>query len=89
MINNALSETDVKGYHAMNLLFHLLSVLLLFVLFKKVGLDKLKSFLLTLLFAVHPVLSQAVVWIPGRNDTILAMFAFGFVICALDYIRTQ
>ena len=89
VINNALSETDVKGYHAMNLLFHLLSVLLLFVLFKKVGLDKLKSFLLTLLFAVHPVLSQAVVWIPGRNDTILAMFAFGFVICALDYIRTQ
>jgi len=89
VINNALSETNVKGYHAMNLLFHLLSVMLLFVLFKKLGIDKLKSFLLTLLFAVHPVLSQAVVWIPGRNDTLLAIFAFGFMICALDFIRTQ
>ena len=39
VINNALSETDVKGYHAMNLLFHLLSVLLL--LFTNKGLSSI------------------------------------------------
>jgi len=87
IINNALSDTEVKGYHAMNLFFHLLAVLLIFGVFRRLGIDQLKSFLLTLIFAVHPVLSQAVVWIPGRNDTLLAIFAFAFMIYSLDYIN--
>jgi hypothetical protein len=37
--------------------------------------DKLKSFLFALLFAVHPVFAQAVAWLPGRNDTLLALFS--------------
>lgn len=87
IINNAISGTEVKGYHAMNLFFHLMAVLLLFGVFRRLGIDTLKTFLLTLIFAVHPVLSQAVVWIPGRNDTLLAIFAFAFMIFSLDYIR--
>ncbi|HOZ52514.1 MAG TPA: hypothetical protein PLU17_11685 [Chitinophagaceae bacterium] len=89
IINNSVSDTNVQGYHAMNVFFHLISVLLLFILFKKLDLDPLKAFLLSLLFAVHPVLSQAVAWIPGRNDTLLAIFSFGFMIFALDYLSSH
>jgi len=88
VLNHAISGTNVKGYHAMNVLFHLLAVLLLFMLFKRLNLEPWKAFLLTCLFAVHPVLSQAVAWIPGRNDTLLAIFSFAFMIGALDYLRT-
>jgi Tfp pilus assembly protein PilF len=30
-----------------------------------------------LLFAAHPALTEAVAWIPGRNDTLLAVFGLG------------
>ena len=35
--------------------------------------DRINLFL-ALLFAVHPVLVQAVAWIPGRNDSLLTLF---------------
>jgi hypothetical protein len=38
---------------------------------------------------VHPVLSQAVAWIPGRNDTMLAVFVFSYLITALNYSETK
>ncbi len=89
ILNHALSDTDIKGYHLFNLLLHLLSVCLLFIVFVRVGIDRNRSFLLTALFAVHPVLSQAVVWVPGRNDTLLAISSFAFMICAFDFMQSR
>src|SRR4030095_8741991 len=65
--------------------FHLIAVLLFYVLLRKLKLKELHAFLITLVFAVHPVLSQAVAWIPGRNDTLLAVFVFLFFIGAINY----
>ena len=70
ILNYHVSGEHIKGWHIVNVMLHLIAVLLLFLLLKKVGLDELSSFLLTLIFAVHPMLSQAVAWIPGRNDTL-------------------
>lgn len=89
IINAMFSETEIKGYHAMNLLFHLVAVLLLFQLFRQLKIAPSTAFLLTLLYAVHPVLSQAVVWIPGRNDTMLAVFSLSFMLMALRYSHTR
>ena len=71
VINHQFSETNIKGYHGMNLLLHLIAVLLLFAVFIRLKLNDTIAFILTLIFAVHPVLSQAVAWIPGRNDTLV------------------
>lgn len=46
------------------------------------------AFCLSLLFAVHVVLTQAVTWIPGRNDTMLALFVFSFFIAGINYGRS-
>ena len=73
------------GYHAVNILLHITTVLLLFKLFRKLNIKELNAFLLALVFAVHPVLSQAVAWIPGRNDTMLAIFVIAFFLSAIDY----
>lgn len=40
----------------------------------------LRAFLLALVFAVHPANTQAICWIPGRNDTLMALFALLSVI---------
>ncbi len=73
------------GYHLVNILLHVSAVVLLFKLFRKLEVKELHAFILTMIFAVHPVLSQAVAWIPGRNDTMLAIFVFSFLISAVTY----
>lgn len=89
ILNYQISEDDITGYRVINLLLHMASVLLLFQLLQKLKLDVNTAFLLSLLFAVHPVLSQAVVWIPGRNDTLLAIFVLPYLTAAITYAERQ
>ncbi len=88
IINYHLSGTDIMSYHFFNIVFHIISVLLLYTLFRRLNVRELHAFILTLIFAVHPVLSQAVAWIPGRNDTLLALFTLPFLIYSIEYART-
>ena len=78
---------NIASYHFFNIVFHIISVVLLYKLFIKLEVNKVNSFILTLIFAVHPVLSQAVAWIPGRNDTMLAIFTLSFLIYSVDYSK--
>ncbi len=75
------------GYHFTNLLFHIISVILLFLFFKRIKIPPLDAFLLALIFAVHPVLTQAVAWIPGRNDMLLMIFFLSSFILFLRYLE--
>lgn len=75
------------GYHLTNLLFHILSVILLFVFFRKIRLPEITAFIMTLLFAVHPVLTQAVAWIPGRNDMLLMIFFLSGMLFSMNYME--
>jgi len=61
-------------YHLGNILLHLTASCLLYLNLVKLRYKKHAVLFLALLFAAHPALSQAVAWIPGRNDTLLAVF---------------
>lgn len=87
ILNYQLSGDHVAGYHLVNVLLHLTAVLLLFRLLEQLSVQRLHAFILALIFAVHPVLTQAVAWIPGRNDTLMAVFILGFLIQSFNYIR--
>jgi len=86
---NKLVSGDLFGYHVTNLFFHLSSCILLYHFLLKLKLRSDISFLLTLLFTVHPALSQAVVWIPGRNDSMLTTFVLASFICMIYYLETK
>lgn len=88
IVNAFFAKQNIAGYHFINILLHLLAVWLLFTLLKQLGIQKMTAFWLTLIFAVHPVLTQAVAWIPGRNDTLLAIFVFPFLTACLRYRKT-
>ena len=75
-------------FHVTNIILHILASGLLFLLLAEMGYDRLKSFLFTLIFVVHPVLVHAVAWVPGRNDTLLAVFVFASFLFFLRYIKT-
>lgn len=76
---------NLRIYHVVNVLLHVASVLLLYKVFIKLNLKTTHAFILCMLFAVHPALSQAVAWIPGRNDTLLAVFMLSFFLYSVNY----
>jgi len=63
------------GYRLTNLVLHALAAGLLFVLLRRLGHRDGVALFGGLLFAVHPALTEAVAWIPGRNDSLVTVFA--------------
>ncbi len=84
-----LFGSQAGGYHVMNLIFHILSVLLLYIFLKQLKLSDTNALLLALIFAVHPVLSQAVAWIPGRNDLLLMIFLISGLIFTIRFTNSR
>ncbi|HQI25488.1 MAG TPA: hypothetical protein PLV15_11625, partial [Smithella sp.] len=62
------------GYHLTNLLWHILSTLLLFWLFKRMTKMIWPSAFVAALFALHPLHVESVVWISERKDVLSAFF---------------
>ncbi len=76
---------NIAIYHCVNILLHLISVLLVYKLFNKLGVKSIHSFILTMIFAVHPVLTEAVAWISARIEIMLCIFVLAFFIKSIDY----
>lgn len=63
------------GYHLTNLILHMLSTLLLFLLFSRMTGAVWKSALVAAFFALHPLHVESVAWIAERKD-VLSVFFF-------------
>jgi hypothetical protein len=87
VVESRLFGVDPAWYHFTNLLFHMISVWLLFLFLKRLSIPETDALLLALLFAIHPVLSQAVAWIPGRNDMLLMIFLLGVLLLCDKYLK--
>ena len=75
MIDTLLAGDNLFFYFFVNIILHLLTACLVFLLFKKIIKRRSIAFLFSLVFLIHPAISQAVAWLPGRNDTLLAFFS--------------
>ncbi|MCX5784534.1 MAG: tetratricopeptide repeat protein [Elusimicrobia bacterium] len=75
------------AYHFTNVLLHLFVCCLVFRVLVKLNYNRALSFFYALLFTVHPVLTQAVAWIPGRNDILLALFTLLSFISFLSFLE--
>ncbi len=78
---------NATGYHFTNVLFHVIAVLLFFHLMLEMKTKDLSALILAALFAVHPVLSSAVIWIPGRNDVLLSISIWAASILFINWIE--
>jgi hypothetical protein len=63
-----------RAYHATNVALHAVAGALLLVLAIQWGAPLWGAVAAALVFAVHPINVQAVAWIAGRNDLLLAVF---------------
>ena len=73
-------------YHFTNLFFHILSSVLVYFILQAVLKERWPAWLGALLFAIHPIHTEAVSWISGRTDVICGFF---FFLALLLYLRAQ
>lgn len=79
------------GFHLTNIIIHILSCLLLYkilsLLFWRYKYRNLFALFSTLIFAVHPVHTEAVSWISGRTDSMVTMFFFASFLFYIEYTK--
>lgn len=76
-------------YHLTNVVIHLVASCLVYLFLNKLGYKRPLAFFFSLIFTVHPILTQAVAWIPGRNDSLMAVFGLSAFIFFLDFLETR
>ena len=72
------------GYHFVNIILHVINVLLLWVLFKKLRIPG--AWIGAAIFALHPVHVESVAWITERKNVLSAMF---YLLAFITYINHE
>ncbi len=76
--------TKPQDFHIGNLLLHIFTTVLAYRLLLRLGLARSGAYVASLIFAVHPLFTHAVAWIPARGDLLLAFFS---IVSAIFYAR--
>lgn len=78
---------DATGFHFTNVVFHTLSVVLLFWALRTMTDALVPSAIVAALFAVHPLRVEAVVWVSQRKDTLATLFWMLTLLAYAWYVR--
>lgn len=74
MIDYSLWSLSSSGYHIFNILLHIFSAIVLFLVVLKLFKAIRVAFLSGFIFLVHPVQTEAVSYVSGRADLLLVFF---------------
>jgi tetratricopeptide (TPR) repeat protein len=90
LFDRSVYGTNPAGYHLLNLLLHVGSGLLVYLVFTRAGMEKTPSvpFWIALLFLIHPMTTETVAYISGRASGLMAffyLFAFFLYIKASEH----
>lgn len=83
-LDYALGGLDPRVFHGANLVYHALTVLLVRAVLARIGISPWAATAGALVFAVHPVQTDAVTYVAGRRDILCGLF---FVAGFLFYLR--
>jgi tetratricopeptide (TPR) repeat protein len=85
VVDYAAWKLNPLGYHLTNILLHFLAAGMVYLVLN-LFINKRQAFFAALLFAIHPLHTEAVAYIAGRADSLAAIF----LLCALwFYARGQ
>lgn len=80
---------NLKLYHLTNIILFILSLYLFYLFCLELKLNSIITKFVLLIIAVHPMFVSVVVWIPGRNDSLLTLFFISSFIFFIRYLNTQ
>jgi tetratricopeptide (TPR) repeat protein len=73
-IEHLVFGLNATVFHTTNLLLHCGSGVMIFFLLQRWRITRSVAFVLALIFAVHPMNSEAVAWVSARKDTLSSFF---------------
>jgi len=74
MLDYQIFGLNPHGYHLINLLFHVINTVLLFLIFHRMTKTLWQSAFVACLFAIHPLHVESVAWIAERKDVLSTFF---------------
>lgn len=74
-------------FHVNNLLLHTLAAFLVLLLLERWGASRRSAIIAALVFAIHPVNTEAVAWVSARKDLLAAVFSLSSIHMYLSYRR--
>ncbi|MBD3320117.1 MAG: tetratricopeptide repeat protein [Chitinivibrionales bacterium] len=89
MLDCQLYGLQPGGHHLSNLIIHTLNVLLLFMFLSTATGATVRSCLVALLFAIHPVHVEPVAWIAERKELLSTFFGLASCIAYTGYIKSS
>lgn len=87
LIDYDLFGLNASGYHGVNVFIHFLNSILLYLTLERLTGANLRSAAVALLFAVHPLHVEPVVWISSRKDLLSSFFGILTVWAYLNYLE--
>jgi tetratricopeptide (TPR) repeat protein len=88
IIDSTISGKSPWMYHLTNLFIYLSTGISLYF-FLNIHFKKLTSFLLSLLFSIHPLFVSDAAWIPSRGDILINLFGIMLFISFYYYLTTK
>jgi len=85
---NSAAE-GAKAYHATNLFLHIINILLVWLLLRKLSRRNTVAGIGALLFAMHPMNVEAVAWISARSTLLFTAFYLGGILSYLRYAENK
>ncbi len=89
MMDSSVSWNKAYAYHFTNILLHILTCLTLMHLLKLLKYNPVLALAGALIYAVHPMFTHAVAWIPSRGDLIIALLGILMFISFIQMIETK
>ena len=86
-LEHKLWGDSVVGYHLVNLLWHMISVTLLYLVLKRLKVPG--ALLATAIFALHPVMVESVAWISEQKNTLSAVFYLSAMLMYLEFDQSR
>lgn len=86
-LNFKITGMDPAGFHAGNLLLHLLNTLLVFFFIKGISKKTSAALITALLFGIHPMFVESVAWVSERKDVLYTFFFLLSLIFYVEYSR--
>ena len=74
MLDWQLFDSNPAGYHVVNLIFHIINTLLVFIVLGQMTRSLWPSAFVAALFALHPLHIESVAWVSERKDVLSTFF---------------